>query len=402
MQTEVPDGVAVHADSRMPVLDVLRGIALIGVLLVNIYDWLAKPSGVADSFVQGVVNLLFEHKSWPMLSLLFGLGFAIQIERARAKGLPVVWMHLRRMAVLCGFGIILLVLFSGNPILVRYAAAGLLLLPFAWLPTRWVLGFTVAFLLISTVDSYLYQKYIQPPRPARPQTAAQPRSQPSLAEVTMSGFKRVPQMLRNVATLGYWPGRQTEILTMFLLGLYVGKRGILLDLRAHRPMLRRIVRYVLPVGLAGTIWLMFWQFSRTDPVSVRLLRRLVSLLAGDLQSIGYVAAITLFVLTKGSRPLNLLALYGRMPLTNYLMQWLIMRLIFDRFFFGYGGKFGPAAGAWIALVIFTAQVLFSRVWLQRYMFGPAEWLWKSLTYLRRQPMRLKQSEPSIATDPAMA
>ena len=147
---------------------------------------------------------------------------------------------------------------------------------------------------------------------------------------------------------------------------------------------------------------MFWQFSRTDPVSVRLLRRLVSLLAGDLQSIGYVAAITLFVLTKGSRPLNLLALYGRMPLTNYLMQWLIMRLIFDRFFFGYGGKFGPAAGAWIALVIFTAQVLFSRVWLQRYMFGPAEWLWKSLTYLRRQPMRLKQSEPSIATDPAMA
>ncbi|HUQ94361.1 MAG TPA: hypothetical protein VM120_21955 [Bryobacteraceae bacterium] len=105
MQTEVPDGVAVNADSRIAVLDVLRGLALLGVLLVNIYDWLAKPSGVADSFVQGIVNLLFEHKSWPMLSLLFGLGFAIQIERARAKGLPVVWMHLRRMAVLCGLGI---------------------------------------------------------------------------------------------------------------------------------------------------------------------------------------------------------------------------------------------------------------------------------------------------------
>lgn len=380
-------GVAVSAEGRIQILDTLRGFALFGVLIVNMQErWLGQPLGSLDRIAHGFVSLVFQYKAWPLLSLLFGLGFAIQIERARAKGTSVVWIHLRRMLALYGFGIVLMVLFLGNPILIRYAALGILLLPFASLPPRWVITSAALFFLIATCDWAVYEIYQQRNPPA--QIQQQSPAPPSLTDAALGEFR---EATRGVLHPGWWVGRQAELFTMFLVGLYVGKRKLYANLDERREMLWRVLKWSLPLGLAGTIGAFFWIVDDASASLVRRVLHYVPVLAGgDLQGIGYGVALSLSALSAPSAAwVRLLAWCGRMPLTNYLAQWLLMRLIFDRFFLGLGGKVGSAAGILIALGVFCLQLGWSQWWFKRVQFGPVEWIWKTLTYMRIQPMRLR-------------
>ncbi len=386
------DRFAVPPNRRIPVLDTLRGFALFGVLIVNlftVYDWIGKPAGILDQSVQVCVKLFFEDKAWPLLSLLFGLGFTIQIERARARCTGIFWIHLRRMLVLYVFGILGISLFAANPILIRYAAVGLLLLLFAWLPPSKILISVFVFFVVSAFDGPMYMKYQQrnhSERTERP--SAQPQQQPSLTEAILGDFKRSPGMVFKVE---FWPGRQTEIFTMFLVGLYIGKRKLYLGLDQHRDLLWRTLKRAGLVGMAGTIVAVAWMVMSPN-LALHIAHRFIELGSGDLQSLGYAAALSLLVLqAPSSSGARLLACYGRMPLTNFLTQWLLMRLLFDGLFVGLGGKIGPTTGALIAVAIFSLQLGWSWWWLSRNQFGPAEWAWKTLTYLRIQPMRFQSA-----------
>jgi uncharacterized protein len=373
----------VAAGERIQILDTLRGFALFGVLIVNMYDWLGEPSGRLDRYAHAFVELFFENKAWPLLSLLFGLGFAIQIQRAREKGKGVVRIHLRRMLVLYGFGIVLMAMFAGNPILLRYAALGLLLLPFAWLPSRAVLAAALLFFLVSTCDRTVWNIYRRAhPSSVQPQAPERPLS---LTQITLQRFRDVPG---RVLQPDFWAVREAELFTMFLMGLYIGKRRLHADVDQRLTLMRRVTKWALPLGIAGTICAFVWTVH--PGLVMGVLHRAVEVAGGDLQSFGYAASIGLLALrTPSANWVRLLAYCGRMPLTNYLAQWLLMRLIFDRFFFGAGGHVGPAGGVLIAIGIFILQLGWSRLWLMRFQFGPAEWVWKTLTYLRMQPWMAK-------------
>src|SRR5689334_2559636 len=94
------------SDTRLGVLDVLRGIALVGMFLVHFSDWAAPSKGWLDESYQNVVALFFEERFWAMFGMLFGVGFALQFARAEARGERYLPKYLRRMAALAGFGIV--------------------------------------------------------------------------------------------------------------------------------------------------------------------------------------------------------------------------------------------------------------------------------------------------------
>jgi uncharacterized protein len=115
----------------------------------------------------------------------------------------------------------------------------------------------------------------------------------------------------------------------------------------------------------------------------------------------YIAGLALISLhTKGARFLAPLAQVGRMALTNYVLQSLICAVLFYGFGFGLYEKVGAAALIGITGIIYLLQILFSNLWLKRFQFGPLEWVWRSLTYARRQPMvkkALSHAEPGVPT-----
>jgi uncharacterized protein len=107
--------------------------------------------------------------------------------------------------------------------------------------------------------------------------------------------------------------------------------------------------------------------------------------------LAYLSALALLSLRPGwGARLKVLAPVGQMALTNYLMQSIICTLIFYGYGLGLFGKVGPAAGILLTVVIYLIQIPISHWWMKRFRYGPAEWLWRSMTYLKLQPMRRSQ------------
>ena len=179
-----------------------------------------------------------------------------------------------------------------------------------------------------------------------------------------------------------------------LIGLYVGRRGVFQDIPGHLPWIRRVMWMGLALGLV---------FNAGAVVARELSDPLTPSVAGLLGTACYVLgrptlfsfyAAGLVVLTQKERwgpRLAPLGVVGRMPLTNYLMQSVVCTLIFNGYGFGLFGKIGHAAGLGLTVLIFLAQIPLSQWWMAEFRFGPMEWLWRTLTYARRQPMRLERS-----------
>jgi len=179
------------------------------------------------------------------------------------------------------------------------------------------------------------------------------------------------------------------VLALFLLGLYAGRRRILHDISAHLPFIRRVQRWGLMIGVAGNVAFAVGGAFEPSPTSVtQNVGRLCLVVAAPAMMLFY--ASTIILLTQREiwrRRLAPLAAVGRTALSNYLLQSLICTTIF----YGYGlalfGKVGPSAGLLLTITIFLIQIPLSVWWLRRFQFGPVEWLWRSLTYWQRQPMR---------------
>ena len=172
---------------------------------------------------------------------------------------------------------------------------------------------------------------------------------------------------------------------MFLLGLYSGRRGIFQDPAAHLRFLRRVMWWGLGIGLASTV--------ATAMAMAQDDERWVN---GALYAVGrpalclfYAAAVTVLMqdLRWRSR-LGILSWAGRMGLTNYLLQSLIFTTVFYGYGLGWSAKSSSTRALVFAVVVFAAQTWWSKWWMQRFQYGPMEWLWRSLTYGKRQPMRV--------------
>ncbi len=413
-----PQAGPVARAERIQVIDVLRGFALLGILLVNM-ELFSNPvqqaifglkewSGVDRLAVWGI-RFLAEGKFYSLFSLLFGIGFALQIQRAETRGTTFVPFYLRRLGILLLIGLAHAIFIWTGDILVLYALVGaILLLLFRRRSPRTLLIWAgvmlaVTILINAALTGLVALAQLSPEAAAElsrefAQTEANLRADAahagqvfasgSFAEITAQRLSDLAFVYQFAAFLAF------NVLAMFLLGLYIGRKGILRDIPGHLPLFRRILLWGLPLGIVGNlVYVAFIEgASRSEPEWQSLIAVVGQTLGAPALALSYAAAIILLVQhdTWHAR-LAPLAAVGRMALSNYLLQSLVATTLFYGYGFGLFGKVGPALGILITLAIFGAQIPLSVWWMGRFQFGPVEWLWRTLTYLRPQPFRLPRA-----------
>ena len=377
---------------RHDVIDALRGFALLGVCMVNfvslsLYGFLdpqqraQAPSGF-DTLAADVMHWLVNIKFITLFSLLFGLGFALQLERASARGHDGIRRYIRRLLVLMAIGGVHAWFVWWGDILFTYAIVGLLMIPLRNASDRVLLitGILAAVLpplLAPAVRAVLPELAPQAEMYGRALEAFSSPSWPqALAfNMEMSGWAR----LSNWALVCFVLGR-------FLLGYWAGRKGLLQSPGRYLPLLRSILAGALVAwSLSTLLWLTqapmraAWPAIDVEPVKmlIRMLLRIGPLALGIAYAVGFVL---LFHRPAWSRRLNFLAPLGRMALTNYLAQSMLGIALF----YGIGLGLGPADGMGVVLLastlVLALQAIWSRWWLDRFLYGPVEWLWRWLTY----------------------
>jgi uncharacterized protein len=382
---------------RIEAIDTLRGLALFGVLMVNLVtefrvsiftQFLPSPTdgSLWDKAVMLFVASGLATKAFCLFSLLFGVGLAIQFERLQPRPDRLVLL-LRRMAMLLLFGLIHLFLIWNGDILTEYAVVGLMVLPLLFAP-RWVLGASSALFLAFYVAMPLLRLPI--PFPGE-HWIVQHLAQANLAygqgdygEVIAFNIQEV----RSLVPLHIFVLART--LGLFTLGAWLWRLGVF---RSGR------VQDFACVGLLGiTSGVMMTLASGPDGLLQRAGLEALSAMANQigpiLLALGYGGVI--LMLATGGRTRRLVtwaAPIGRTAFSNYLLQ----SLIFGWVFFGYGlglfNRLDPAPTFLLGLGVYTAQVLVSGLWLGYFQFGPMEWLWRALTYGLWPPFR-RQAAPT--------
>ena len=354
---------------RLEALDALRGFALLGVLVVNVYQSYGLRLSPLDSAVGRWIALLGEGSFYPAFSLLFGLGFALQLGR----GTPTARFR-RRLFWLLAFGLVHGVFIWHGDILASYALIGLLLPYLARASSRDLL--LLAGLLYGL--SFLLFAALATGPDVTPSPGDIARAPSYLAALELRAERFTAGLLSGVILFG------GQLLALFALGLYLGRQGVA-RLLAERRWLSRALVLCLLVAVP-----ILWLYART-PEAPRLLYALEYLVASPLLGFAYLAALALILQI---RPRPALAAVGRMALSNYLAQSVLCTLLYYAYGLGLYGRLGVAANLLLSLGVFAAQMLFSRLWLRHFRFGPAEWLWRSLTYGQAQPWLRKTARPS--------
>jgi uncharacterized protein len=374
---------------RIISLDVLRGVALFGILLVNMLTFsypfqyvepLSWP-GALDQAAEWFIRVFAQASFYTMFSFLFGLGFALQLQRATSRGGDAVPVFRRRLFILLGIGFLHAILIWTGDILVAYALTGLFLMVFRNHSgrglARWgVAGVLFTFLLTwfgLTIDGSVPKAYI-----AR---VTEVYSAGTYLEVTLFRVQEFALLL--VGVLFGIP----QLLALFFIGLWAGRQCLLEAL--DYLFIRRVMGWALVIGLIGKVPYAFDLLTGAfTPVLSSFFFALSFIVSGPAIGFFYMGILLLLLRSPvWQQRLSPFALAGRMALSNYLMQSLICTTLFYGYGFGLYGQVGPALGVLLTLVIFSLQVLFSRWWLSRYRYGPMEWLWRSLTYGEAQPQK---------------
>ncbi len=394
--------------ARATVLDAVRGFALFGVCLGNIatafsfWEWegtadlIPKYELPTDATMMYLYHALVDGKFYSIFSLMFGLGFALQLGR-RSDTDAALGTYRRRLWILAGIGFAHLLVWMGD-ILLFYALMGLILMRLRGLEDRRALHWVVILLALPIVNylPMLLHPMLTLGMPlfalgygASMLVGVDPESMLVVTEAYVHGGVvdiarfSLPGVFFRFGDLLY-TGRPFKVVAMFLLGMVIGRRRMWEQLEMHVPLLKRVLAWGLLVGLPANLLLAVNSASPGDGGSSGLIGLgdtvLYTLGVAPL-ALAYVAGfLLLWQRPAWQRVLRALAPTGRMALTNYLMQTLIAMLIFYGIGFGLGGRLGPTYFLPMVLAILAAQTLFSQWWLSRHPFGPMEGLWRRWTY----------------------
>jgi len=406
------------ARERVVILDILRGIALLGVVIANV--WIGFSGAVLlfpeyhahvtrltlDGVVFNGIALFVSGKAATTFGFLFGLGFALQMMRSEQRGTVGTRLFRRRLAVLLLFGLTHAFFLWYGDILAAYALLGFVLILFRRRSDHTILVWAAVLLAVVPITMAsipllmgAFGAGMPPPAPA---PMAELRASALAAFQAGDPGQVFTQNLRLLALMYLSPKALWLVMVLgtFLLGLYAGRRRFFEDVEAHRAGFRRLAAWGLAVGLVGSAAFVALRIRVpedalfADPRLV-LLSTALSVVGTFPLAFGYIATATLLAQrTAWRRILGHFAPVGRMALTNYLTQTVMCLGIFYGYGAGLIGRVGPASAFVIGLLIFTAQMAWSPLWLARFRFGPAEWLWRSLTYGRLQPMRIIETVPA--------
>jgi uncharacterized protein len=403
----------ISAHDRIEVLDVLRGFALLGILLVNMHffalpftSFAVEPHGypdLPDRVSEWIIRFAAQAKFYTLFSFLFGLGFAIFVTRAEEKGRRGGTLFARRLLVLLLIGTIHAFLIWPGDILMTYAIGGFVLLMFRNRKPKtllvWAAILTVLAPLVMFGFAGLIALGMQNPE-ARPEIerdlAKQDQTMHGIYDDGMiayssDSFARVTARRASDVAV-YWSWAlffMPSVLAMFLVGLWAHQRGIFPNLRAHLPFIRKVWAWTLPIGIIGNV-VMTYVMEHASPVVPSFFGatgQLFGAIGAPALSMFYASSLVLMWHAGWRQRLHPLTYVGRMALSNYLLQSLVCTLIFYGYGLGMFAKVRPLYWIPLAVAIYATQIPLSKWWMSRYQFGPVEWLWRMLTYGRLQPMR---------------
>ncbi|MEE4196047.1 MAG: DUF418 domain-containing protein [Bacteroidales bacterium] len=406
----------VAAKERIQLLDILRGFAILGILMVNmpLFNspimarignfalWHSQANHLADL----VIRFFFEGKFYSLFSILFGIGFYLFLQKQNDSGTSILPTFRRRLFYLLLFGVLHITLLWAGDILFFYALFGFVLILFRKKTTRSLKKWILAMILIPIVITGFAVLMV-----------ALGKMHPEGAKQIEASFAQQEQYLRNFiekALETYAHGSFAEIFTtrvtewrfslngifffypnvfaMFLLGFFLAKKGWLFNLKANRSVFRKMLWAGLVLGIIGnSIYTWGMEHSSQMDMNPTTLIAITGFGFGvPAMTLFYIAAFALAT-EKGifSWCIRRLAMVGRMALTNYLLQSILCTTIFYSYGFGLYGTVNIWQGIILTFIIYGLQILFSIFWLKRFHYGPFEWLWRSLSYRKIQKFKIR-------------
>jgi uncharacterized protein len=411
--------VPISASERILTIDVVRGFALLGIFIMNM-PWFNTSFFVgADGSrlwpewwnvaAETIRDVLFAGKFNSMFSLLFAVGFTIQLDRLEERdpdhALP---LYLRRLFWLFVFGAIHACFFWTGDILHIYAIFGLLLLALRHAPER-LLWTLFASCVLYTPIMGIIRLIVATPEGMKASIATAnvwvasnnaAYGHGSFLDAAREHMREMAFLYTDPHNLRLTIGFYILIFTTTLLGLMLGRRRFFQNSAQYLPTVRRVQWWALGLGiLTGAVY-GFWSATVHDPTPTPF-----RVVAGTCFVLCRLAIMVFYVTTiircvhneKWRRRLAPMSVVGRMPLSNYLLQTLIATSLFYGWGLGWWGKVGPALDLVLAFAIFFAiQVPLSHYWLKRHALGPMEYLWRLLTYGRTSMRGKVLHEPSTA------
>ncbi|MXX77047.1 MAG: DUF418 domain-containing protein [Holophagales bacterium] len=405
-----PRAVPVRSGERIAALDVLRGFAVLGILAMNVQSYsmieaaylnpAANDWGVGAGYWAWLVaHVFFDMKFISIFSALFGAGMALMAERAAARGGSATGVHYRRQFWLLLIGLAHAHLIWYGDILVPYALCGFLLYSLRNLSPKKLLigGFAMT---VVPAGFFLLTGTALPSMPAEAQAQFAGDWAPAAAAIeaeiaTYRGSWLTQLPHRSATALG---AETFVFLVLFfwrsgglmLVGMGLYKLGVFSARRSptfYRRLLAASFGVGLPIVILGAVFNTRHGFAFEHSMFQGMVFNLVG---ATIVFLGYVALVMLAVL-RGWLPglQHRLQAAGRMALSNYISQSVICTLIFYGHGLGQFEQVGRLGQFGIVVAIWAAQLIWSPWWLARFRFGPLEWLWRSLTYMKFQPMAVR-------------
>ena len=393
----------ISSGERVQILDVLRGFAILGMWVVNFtldapWDYLFKDIydlPLADAVAVVGIDVLASGKFYTIFSVLFGIGFYVQLHRAEASGRNFVAHFLRRSTGLLLIALFAIALTLHVWILIDYAICGLALLLFRNSKSRIILLAAVVCFLIaachSGLDEYKYYQSLQQMVEQQNITideAHELSDQPRQVRLLKNGsYTELSRRMLTVLWNRYPTFDQLFILVYvlgsLLIGFYIGKLGTVWDPEKRLAVARAAFPWLISIGLISCLIFAVMDhliIGRKFILTYNLLRSFLLEPARLITGLGYMAGVTLFMQRTSWRE-NLLSLapVGRMALTMYLMTSLIQGFIVHNWGLGYFAP-RPIVALLIIAIFYPMFILFSKWWLRRFRYGPVEWFWRSITY----------------------
>ena len=438
LQELTPAVAPVRAEERITAIDTIRGFALLGILLLNICSFglpaaaysNPAPAGGATGlnlFTWGIMTVLADGKMRAIFSMTFGASVYLLIDRLSRKGAAAdaADIHYRRMLWLLLFGMVHAYFIWSGDILFPYAMMGLLLYPLRKLSPKALL-ITAGIMMISIAGSGLgyhfhlkslhgeYQLVQADEKAGKKLTKDQEDTKkeweealtdfaPSAEDLKKetdahlgSYFKlfalRAKQVYRFHSYPIYIPPVWFDMLDMMLIGIALLKLGVLTGKYSTKFYVwMALISFAigLPAHAVSVWWAAKQQFSLEAMTLTFAIYEF-----GRFTAFGYIALIVLWMKSGALRFVTkTLAAVGQMAFSNYILTSLLCTTIFEGYGFGLFGKLQRYQLYGVVLAVWLVILVLSPIWLRHFRFGPLEWVWRSLTYWKKQPFRLRVEAP---------
>ncbi|TES52780.1 DUF418 domain-containing protein [Halalkalibacterium halodurans] len=376
--------------NRIEALDMMRGFALLGILLVNMRHFqyglfpeytMPAPTSFLDSGADALISILAQGSFYTLFSFLFGYGMALMKDRFTEQKQGFVAVYWRRTLILLLLGYVHGLFIWDGDILFMYAICSFLLFFFLKLTERGLLIWALILLGIMATSALGELSMEEDPYTEAVFQSIAAYSEDEDAVLSSGTYGEVVEFRRTADPTGLgvlgdiliFVNNMISVIGMFLLGAFVHRKGWIANAAEHKAIFKRMLWIGLLIGFPIKI---------ATVLSPANLETIQIIIGGPLVALFYISCIALFSQTaQGKKLLKPFTYVGRLSLTNYLLQSLVFTTVFYGYGLGLYGSLGLFVGLLLSIGFFALQIVCSHFWLRHFRIGPMEWVWRAGTYL---------------------